>query len=279
MNKAKNLIFLHIPKNGGNTLHSILNRLYKKEHTFSIEVVNNVRLNTNDFLAMSEQNRVKIKLLKGHMLFGLHKHLIGDSEYITFLRNPQDRIVSFYNYVIKRPNHRLYKFITENNYNLYDFVINAQEGDVHNAQIRWISGLEHGTQEEMLKKAQENIKNHFSFIGLQEKFNHSLVCLSTIYHWGVPYYTYQNKGSYKKERLIDAKTIKAIAERNKGDLLLYQQIEKKFNQKFNSEYRNFFKLRQLNLVNYLIKKPVLKRLYLKLKSFKKKFSNGFNYFK
>ncbi len=34
MSERENLVFLHIPKNGGITLHSILERFYTREETF-----------------------------------------------------------------------------------------------------------------------------------------------------------------------------------------------------------------------------------------------------
>lgn len=248
--KDKNLIFLHLPKNGGNTLHSILKRKYNNKSIFSIKVIENIRLNTNEFINLTENERLKIKLLKGHMLFGLHQHLIGESKYITFLRNPEDRIISFYHYVKSRPKHRLYNFIHSNNYSLYDFVINVNEGDVHNAQIRWISGI-NGSEKEMFQKALKNIETHFSFVGFQEYFNESLILLSESYNWSTPYYKYQNKGSYAKNKdtLLDKKTKKAIAERNKGDLELYAILEKQFKKQLNECSQLNLKLKKLKLAN------------------------------
>jgi len=257
-----NLIFLHIPKNGGNTLHTILNRMYKRESIFSIEVINNTRLNTNAFIDLSEIERAKIKVLKGHMLYGLHTHLVGKSNYITFLRKPEDRIISFYYYVKKRPNHRLYDFINDNSYSLYDFVTKVSEGDVHNAQIRWISGMEHGTEDEMLQQALTNIKNHFSFIGLQEKFDQSLILLSEFYKWGFPFYKYQNKGSYSNKNLLDEKTRLAIAERNKGDLKLYELMEKQFNDQLKKNAFINLKLKKLKIANAIYENKYLKYVFI-----------------
>ena len=166
-------------KNGGTTLHSILNRKYSKHEIFDIKVINNTRLNTKEFIDLSQEQRKQIHLLKGHMLFGLDKYLYGPTHYITFLRKPEDRIVSFYNYVLKRPQHRLYSKIS--NMSLYDFVSSTTEGDVHNAQVRWISGLEHETPENMLDMALKNIDNYFSFVGLLEEYNTSLILLSKLY--------------------------------------------------------------------------------------------------
>lgn len=248
MRQSKNLIFLHIPKNGGMTLHSILERIYSPKNTFSIKVIDNVRLNTEDFIKLRRAEREKITLLKGHMLYGLHNHLIGESEYITFLRKPEDRLLSFYHYVKKRPHHRLYESIFGNGLSFHEFIAEIDAGDVHNAQIRWISGLEDGTEEEMLEMALKNIKTHFSFVGILEQYDVSLLLLSRIYGWGIPHYKQRNKGTYATtKKVIDQETLDLIATKNKGDLKLYALMEEEF-----SRHKNkirFLKTR-LQLLKY-----------------------------
>lgn len=250
MKQTENLIFLHIPKNGGMTLHSILERIYSPENTFSIKVVDNTRLNTDDFTSLPFVERKKIKLLKEHMLYGLHKHLDGDSKYITFLRRPEDRILSFYHYVEKRPNHRLYKSIFGKGLSFHEFVEQLEVGDLHNAQVRWISGLEHGTEEEMLEKAIRNIKMHFAFVGFLEHYDVSLLMLSRIYKWGVPYYRQKNKGSYDAvNKGMDAKTLRLIKEKNAADIKLYSIIEKEFLEKKQKLKHLKLRLHILKIVN------------------------------
>lgn len=229
MSKKENLVFLHIPKNGGTTLHSILERIYSPKNTFSIKVIDNIRLNTVDFINLPIEKRKDIKLLKGHMLFGLHEYLSGDSKYITFLRKPEDRMLSFYHYVKKRPNHRLYNDIFGKGLSFHEFIEQIDAGDIHNAQVRWISGLEHGTDEEMLEKALKNIETHFAFVGILEEYDISLLLLSKIYGWGIPHYKQQNKGTYSAgKKTIEQKTLDLIAEKNGVDIKLYSIIEKDF---------------------------------------------------
>lgn len=231
MNPAtkENLIFLHIPKNGGMTLHSILERIFPAEAIFSIKVIANTKLNTRDLINLSLEERKKIKLLKGHMLYGLHKHLVGDSQYITFLRKPENRLLSFYHYVEKRPNHRLYNDIFGKGLNFHEFIEQINTGDVHNAQVRWISGLEQGADEEMLEKALQNIEMHFSFVGLLEQYDISLLKLSNMYGWGIPYYKQRNKGSYNTTKTtIEQKTLNLIEKKNAADLKLYSFVEQGF---------------------------------------------------
>jgi len=59
MNQKENLVFMHIPKNGGMTLHSILERIYSPEETFSIRVIDNVKLNTEDLINLPLGERKK----------------------------------------------------------------------------------------------------------------------------------------------------------------------------------------------------------------------------
>ena len=90
------VIFLHLPKNGGNTIHYILKRLYPKKKVFTIKVKKG-RLGTDQFISLPRKKKNQIKVLKGHMYYGLHKYFETEVEYFTLLRNPTDRIISYYN--------------------------------------------------------------------------------------------------------------------------------------------------------------------------------------
>ncbi len=259
--RDENLIFLHLPKNGGTTFHSILERIYPEDKTFSIRKIDNNHLNINEFKSLHFSERSKIKLLKGHMQFGLHSYLDGPSNYVTFLRRPEERIRSFYYFAIKRPEHRLYNKIMEGDSSLLHFVETMNEGDLHNGQIRWISGLAHGTEAEMLAKAKEHIDNHFSFVGLQEYYNESLLLLSNLYGWGTPYYKHRNRGSYQRKTTKDEAAIsEAIAIRNKGDQELYNYVEERFLELLKEASGMTWKLKKLEWSNRLYSSYRLKKL-------------------
>ena len=42
----------------------------------------------------------------GHVFYGVHEHIPQPTEYITVLREPIARVVSMYNHVLRRPEHR-----------------------------------------------------------------------------------------------------------------------------------------------------------------------------
>src|SRR5690606_7747660 len=159
--KEEKIIFLHIPKNGGTTFNVFLNRLYPKDAVYQIRLKDNKTLTTQDFIELSEKERSKIQVLKGHMYYGLHEHMVGTSKYITFLRQPEKRLLSYYNFVKERPNHRLYDEIFGNNMTFPEFIKHIDTTDTNNAQVRYISGLKDADAKTMLETAKYNIDNHF----------------------------------------------------------------------------------------------------------------------
>jgi hypothetical protein len=260
-----NLIFLHLPKTGGSTLHAYLERQFPLENNYTIKVINSERIDVDSFINLEEKKREKIRLLKGHMMFGLHKYLIGESKYFTYLRKPEDRLISYYYYALGRPNHGLHKKLIEEKLSIKDFLYQVEDKDVNNGQIRYISGID-DTEQNMLDKALENIDKHFSFVGLQEKFDESLLLLSQLYGWGTPYYKTQN---VTKNRIsvseLDSETKKTIEELNKGDITLYKIIEEKINKQLEDIPNLDFELKKIKFYSnvfskYKIVRKILSRL-------------------
>ncbi|NNC86795.1 MAG: sulfotransferase family 2 domain-containing protein, partial [Bacteroidia bacterium] len=103
-----NLVFLHIPKCAGSTFLFILNHQYKKLPRFDVAQTAPNKSNEQLLSELSEVEREKIHLIRGHVLFKIHKHLIGTTKYITFLRHPVSRVVSLYHFMKNTPQNRLY---------------------------------------------------------------------------------------------------------------------------------------------------------------------------
>ncbi|HEX9827189.1 MAG TPA: sulfotransferase family 2 domain-containing protein [Flavobacteriaceae bacterium] len=253
----ESIIFLHLPKNGGTTFHSILNRLYHNEKVFSL-TYDNAKSNKDEFINLSEKERHQFKILKGHAPFGLHHHMKDSTKYVTFLRKPEKRIASFYYYVLRKPGNKLYKDIVENNYSLTDFVREIKSLDINNCQVRWISGI-NDKEEFMLEKAIENIETHFSFVGLTERYDESLIYLKNMYNWSIPYYKTKNKAT-EKQKNIDIETLNVINDYNRQDNILYDYIESKFDAKLKDIDNLQIKMLQLKLANFAYSNSYLKSI-------------------
>jgi hypothetical protein len=259
--RNKNIIFLHIPKSGGSTLTPILNRFYKKEEVFNINVVNYTRLNTDEFINLKYELRRKIRLLTGHMNFGLHEYLDGKSEYITFLRSPLKRAVSYYFYVKRMPKHENYARIK--NWSLNDFLTNYQELGLQNNQIRLISGID-GNSNEMLIKANYNAENFFSFIGIQEHYDESLILLKRKYRWKYVYYKKKNVSENLNLLPIDPLVLNKFNELNKEEILFYNNMKVLCLNKISKINNLNFELNKLKLSSRVYSSTKFKKMRLRL---------------
>lgn len=205
--KKQNIIFMHIPKTAGSTLILILNEIYENidQRSFVDERARIINLLKNE----------KPECISAHLPFGLHKYSSNECVYITMLRNPVDRVLSYYYWIqehsITSPakNMTLEEYLNSNYY--YRIV---------NQQTQFASGA-FDPNEADLEKAKENLQNHFAAVGITERFDESILLFKNVLHWKyVPAYTrinVTNKPEFTPDHLI-----KKIMVDNKLDVELYE---------------------------------------------------------
>lgn len=232
-NPQQALIFIHIPKSGGMTLQRILEKQYTSDTIFTINS-KTFHESIKQFKHLPEPQRRSIRLLKGHMFFGLHEFLPMPCRYITILRNPIERIISHYYYVIQNPTHYLYQDVISQNMNLGDYVRSGLSPELDNCQTRLLSGVQEPIEVgqcsfELLETAKTNLKSHFAVVGILERFDETLILLKRIFRWRIPFYIQRNKTqkppSYKT---ISPEIVEMIVKKNQLDIELYQYGEKLF---------------------------------------------------
>jgi hypothetical protein len=186
-----NLIFLYIPKCGGTTFHEIIRRQFNNLNIYSIDFKNG-KLATDEFLKLSQIDRDKINLLRGHMKFGLHELMNQPFKYVTFLRDPVKRVISHYTYAKKHPNQALHSFAMKRS--LSQFVKDI-DPYINNSILDKLSNLPIDSPIEMkFDVAIENLERFFpvvgileSVLGILESFDELLVRMKHEFNWGNPY--------------------------------------------------------------------------------------------
>lgn len=272
--QERSIIFLHVPKAAGSTLNKIIERQYEQKSIFSIENGSHVKEFIAEFKRLPEARKREIKVFQGHVKFGLHEHLPQPSTYITIIRDPVERIISHYYYVLRTPRHYLYDEVTSKNMSLKDYVGSRITTELDNAQTRILSGIElvgfGECSTEILESAKKNLQEHFSVVGLTERFDETLLLLKRAFQWKNPFYIKQNvtKNRLLKED-ISKETLNIIEKYNELDIELYRYVEKMFNEDINkSAYLAEIELKQFKLLNQIYSKtyPLYRHVLNKVKA-------------
>ncbi|MFW5799708.1 MAG: sulfotransferase family 2 domain-containing protein [Spirochaetota bacterium] len=174
------------------------------------------------------------------MGFGIHNYIDPPLNYITILRNPIERVVSLYYFILRREKHYLYKKVK--GINLYEFVTADFSKPNQNIQTRFLSTQDprNFNQKETissddLKKAKNHLKKYFSLIGILEKYDMFINMLSKLYKWDINNYKKQNVTPNRpKTEELEEKTLNKIKELNKYDIELYEYAKELFEKQLKS---------------------------------------------
>lgn len=221
------LIFLHVPKSAGTTVNRLIEGEYSLFEIFSVDPVFS-RWSSRHLWSLSAERLKRFRIFKGHMLFGLHEVLPQPATYFAVFRDPVDRVISaFYfmrNYVL-HPNY--WKF-RRHQWELEDFVRNSPRDNV---QTKIVAGApyEEPCTAAIFEKAKQNLHQHFSVIGLSERFEESLALMKLRFGWKLEAYSSFNVTRTRpQKREISPATLELIAQKNSYDLELYGEAAKMF---------------------------------------------------
>ena len=237
------IIHLHIPKTGGTTLRDIIQRQYLSKNILTIPTLEE---SENILETVPSVKINQLELVQGHLKYGIHLNLNRSAKYFAILRNPIDRVLSTYYYVISQDNNPQNLSSNDNTMSIFDYVNSGINPFLINGQTQLISGKTCSINDplirskELLSIAKKNIKENFIFTGTTEQFDESILLLKGILRWKSPYYSRANKTKNKPDyKKIDKKIRDFIKDHNQLDINLYNYVKKSINDKINEGSINF----------------------------------------
>jgi Sulfotransferase family len=230
---SDHIVFMHIPKAAGQTLHAILAREYGPAEILRIEG------GIGETHPLDPERARRARLIVGHVDYGFHKQLDGTTAYITMLRDPVARVLSLCRYVASNPHHRLHNEVTRQT--LGEFV-SGQAGidEIENGQIRQIAGLTGGTPDQStLEQAKSNLSNAFAAVGIVERFDESVILFRRRFGWRPPFYVARNITRETSRESLTPEVVNIVRARNALDEELYRFASQLFQEDIRSGGMSF----------------------------------------
>jgi len=209
------VIYIHIPKCAGSTALGILHPLFKDEEIFRQR--GSVIQEYGWLRDKSDEEKMRLRLVCGHMCYGWHEALAEGQPYtyITLLRDPVNRVLSFCRYVERFSWHTMNEVMLDFDSDWAKFVSSGRCRAVDNGMVRILCGADQMWQadkrgdmklpygsitEEHLEMAKENLKR-FAVIGITEQFDLFMHQLRAQFGWEVPlaYKSVNSQGRLRKE--------------------------------------------------------------------------------
>lgn len=220
------IVFIHVPRTGGTTLHRMLNTHYRGS---TVHIASLGQL--HKFQALPEAERARCRFVHAHIGFDLERVFGPPYQYITFLREPVSRVVSTYHYIRKTPEHTHHQTVAGQNMSLLDYIgSGVSTSNIDNGMTRLLSGEPQNANaipfgkctRAMLAAAKRNLQERIAVVGLTEQFDASLVLMRRRFGWSSPLYSLKNTTANGNPlKPLSSAEEKAIRAHNELDLELY----------------------------------------------------------
>lgn len=267
MTNPDTIIFLHIPKTAGTTLNHIFRQQYEPQQLHAWGPTDSIQA----YQQLPIEEKKAIRLISGHTAYGIHELVPGTSTYMTFLRDPVQRVVSYYHFVKNNDQHYLSSHIANEFKGIKPFVSSGITPMVDNGQTRFISGAwpEPGFGEitsQHFAQAKANLDQSFTVVGLTEQFDMTLLLLRDAFNWRNIKYVRQNvTKAAPHERILTPEERETILAFNHWDMLLYEYACARFEEQVAAlgpdSSRQLQTFQRQNKLHQKIKGPLLQSIH------------------
>jgi hypothetical protein len=234
------VIFLHVGKTAGATMRRALRREFSVSQILELKAptVAPGRLRRDGaidhFAGLPEAERARLRLIMGHMTFGLDAFVPRPATYVTLLREPLKLIASQFHHVKRHEGHLLYEKAKAYP-DLASYVRSGLSLEMDNSQTRAFSGDTTtpfgGCTPAMLERAKVNLDHAFAVVGLTERFDESLVLMGRAFAWRKLRYVSVNVDPGGRRRsTLSEEDLDFVRAQNALDLDLYAWAAARFDE-------------------------------------------------
>ena len=230
--QPKKLLFEHIPKCAGSSITAFLVRQYKPSTIFTVKGGSPLD-SIQDFKNYPTKVRHSFDLILGHGAHQISKHAHPEMTKITIFRDPVDRVISHYYFILRTPRHYLHKEVKEKELSLKEYVSSNLTSEITNNYIhRFLDSdkinIKSKSGEELTNLSFDIITQEYNAIGFLDEIDSFMekVCKMT----NIP----EVYNDLKRENVthgrksmneIDSEIVNIIKERNHYDITLYNKLK------------------------------------------------------
>lgn len=214
-------VFLHIPKTAGTSIGNLFETNISRNDWYNTIERPEDGYETDYFRC--GVNNPDLKMVQGHFDIRLHDVFERPYKSFTFLRDPIERTVSFYYYLLQNPSEDL---MPKTTLTLEQVFSSKYAHLFENHQVRYLCGkpTKPLTQQD-LQLAKENLDKEFAWVGTVETIQEDIIKLGEIFNFNTGHLQALNKG--KSRPLIEdlsVETRELIQQNNTLDIELYNHV-------------------------------------------------------
>lgn len=210
MAAVSKIFFFHIPKCAGTSVWRYLGKIYGHRHMFQIATGDDVKL----FNEMALSSLQSYSVIGGHHFLSTYRDRLGDFEgyyKVTAVRDPVDRLISFYNFIRRDRKHARYEQVKNATFEDFSLL------EAPNSQTQLLTGGE------SFEEAAQILDGWFDYYTTTERADELMRKLSEIGEVPVRRTPHKNASWKKVKRdAVDPELVSRLQQRNAADLKLYE---------------------------------------------------------